>query len=176
MTLLEMKKLALAQMGEDTGDAELVEFGSLLNAYINEAYMQVCRHKKQKLAEEMVNFANGKAQLADLEKQATVILSISDEGETKVSFDVQADFIFIPDGAEGDFLVQYLYLPEKLTEDDDKPDLAENDCVLLCDFATYRMLSLGNPTRQKRAEFFLMRYLTGYSDQKAKQTHLVNKY
>ena len=176
MTLLEMKTLALAQMGEDAGEAELAEYGLLLSAYINEAYMQVCRHKKQKLAEDTLTFVNGKAQIADLSKQATVILSLSDESETKAAFDVQADFIFIPNGAAGEFLVQYLYLPEKLTEDDDKPELAENDCVLLCDFATYRLLSLGNPTRQKRAEFFLMRYLTGYSDQKAKQTHLVNKY
>ena len=176
MTLLDLEKLVLAQMGEDAGAEELAEYGDLLCTYINEAYMQVCRHKKQKFTEQSLSFTQGRAQTFELEKEATVILSISDENGTKLAFDVLADTIFLPGKLNGDYTVQYLYLPEKLTEVTDSPDLVEQDCVLLADFATYRALSLGNPTRQKRAEFFLMRYLSGYSDQKAKQTHLTNKY
>lgn len=176
MTLLDIKKLALAQMGEDTGEAELGEYGALLCAYINEAYMQVCRHKKQKFAEQALAFAEGRAEVAALTNQATVILSIADENGGKMAFEVLADMIFLPGELTGTYTVQYLYLPGKLSEDTESPDLAEQDCGLLADFATYRALSLGNPTRQKRAEFFLMRYLSGYSDQKAKQTQLTNKY
>ncbi len=176
MTLLDMKKLALAQMGEDTGAEELDEYGELLKAYINEAYMQVCRHKKQKFNEETLEFTDGRAPLSGLAKQATVILSVADENDSKLSFDVLADRVFLSGGVSGTYTVQYLYLPGTLETDSDEPDLPDQDCMLLTDFATYRTLSLGNPTRQKRAEFFLMRYLSGYSDQKAKQTHLTNKY
>ncbi len=176
MTLLEMKKLALAQMGEDTGEDELAEYGELLSAYLNEAYMQICRHKKHKFAEETLTFEDGRAPLGSLTKQATAIISVADDNGSKLSFDVLADWIFLSGEVSGAYIVQYLYLPEKLADDGDSPDLADSDCMLLTDFATYRALSLGNPTRQKRAEFFLMRYLSGYADQKAKQTHLVNKY
>ena len=176
MTLLDMKKLVLAQMGEDAGQDEMDEYGELLGAYINEAYMQICRHKKQKFAEQTLSFSEGRTALSNLTWQATVILSVTDDNDANLAFDVLADMIFLSGGASGIYTVQYLYLPERLSLDTDSPDLREQDCMLLCDFATYRALSLGNPTRQKRAEFFLMRYLSGYSDQKAKQMHLVNKY
>jgi len=176
MTLIDIKKLALAQMGEEADDAALDEWGVLLNAYINEAYMQICRHKKQKFAEQTLGFNEGRLPISDLEREATVILDVTDSQGAKMAFDVLADIIFLADKRTQDGKVQYLYLPQKLMQDTDAPDLAEQDCALLADFATYRALSLGNPTRQKRADFFLMRYLTGYSDNKAKQTHLVNKY
>ena len=176
MTLLDIKKLALAQMGEETDEEALEEFGVLLNAYINEAYMQICRHKKQKFAEQSIGFAEGRLPISTLEEEATVILDVTDGQGAKMPFDVLADIIFLADKRSQNCKVQYLYLPQKLVQDADTPDLAEQDCALLADFATYRALSLGNPTRQKRADFFLMRYLTGYSDNKAKQTHLVNKY
>ncbi|MEX1308687.1 MAG: hypothetical protein AB1Z19_09175, partial [Eubacteriales bacterium] len=138
MTLLDMKKLVLAQMGEDTGQPELDEYGELIGAYINEAYMQVCRHKKQKFAEQTLSFAEGRALLSTLTQQAIVILSVTDENDAKLAFDVLADMIFLPGDISGTYTVQYLYLPERLTQDTDTPDLAEQDCMLLCDFATYR--------------------------------------
>jgi len=176
MTLLDIIKLTLSQMGEDSGTSEIEEYGSLLTAYINEAYMEICGEKKQKYHEENITFSDSRADISSLTKEAAVILGVKDENSSPVYFEIVADKIFVVGAESGDYTVEYLYLPERLSEDTDQPDIAERECYLLADFATYRGLSLGNPSRQKRAEFFLMRYLSGYSALGPRKSRIVNKY
>lgn len=176
MTLIDIVKLSLSQMGEDTGTSEIDEYGMLLIAYINEAYMEICREKKQKYFRENLDFSDFRADISSLSEDVFSILDIKSESGAKICFEIIGDKIFLIGNEEGEFIVEYLYLPERLSEDTDEPDLTERECYLLADFATYRGLALGSPSRQKRAEFFLMRYLSGYSSLGQRRNHIVNKY
>jgi len=176
MTLLDMEKLALLQMGEDTDAAALAEYGTVLCAYINEAYMDICRNKKQKYAEEVLSFTDARAALDGLTRDVVTVLNVQSEDSVAMSFEVLADKLFLNGGEDGDYTVCYLYLPTRLADDTDTPDVPEQDCHLMADYATYRALALGNPARQKRAEFFLMRYLSGYAALNVGKTSIINKY
>jgi hypothetical protein len=176
MTLIDIVKLALSQMGEDTGVSETDEYGTLLTAYINEAYLEICREKKHKFSTETLAFLEGRADISSLSKDAVSILEIKSDFGAKVYFEIVADKIFLIGSEDSDYTVEYLYLPERLSEDTDEPDIKESECYLLADFATYRGLSLGSPSRQKRAEFFLMRYLSGYSSLGTRRNKIVNKF
>ena len=86
MTLIDIMKLTLSQMGEDPGAGEISEFRTLLTAYINEAYQAICRDKKQKYHEESIAFSDGRAQVDGLSKDAIRILEIKDENGRKFRF------------------------------------------------------------------------------------------
>ncbi len=176
MTLIDIMKLTLSQMGEDPGAGEISEFRTLLTAYINEAYQAICRDKKQKYHEELITFSDGRAQVDGLSKDAIRILEIKDENGCKIPFQVAADQIFISPAADGAYIAAYLYLPERLASDKDEPDLPERECYLLADYAAYRGLGLGGKDRQKRGEFFLMRYLSGLNALGSRQSQITNKF
>lgn len=176
MTLIHMIKLALAQMGEDSGANEIDEFRTLLTAYINEAYMEICQEKKQKFRQEGLLFSNGRAAISALARDAVRVLEVKNESECPLCFEVAADQIFIDHQDDVSCVVSYLYLPPLLSSDLDEPDMTERECHLLVDYATYRGLGLGDKDRQKRAEFFLMRYLSGYSALGSRHTRILNKY
>ena len=176
MTLINIMKLTLSQMGEDPGAAEISEYRTLLTAYINEAYQSICRDKKQKYTEDVMGFSDGRASLSSFNKEVFRIISIIDENGSKLPFQVAADQVFITPVSDGTCTVAYLYLPERLASDKDEPDLTDSDCYLLADYAAYRGLSLGGKDRQKRGEFFLMRYLSGLNALGNHQTQISNKF
>jgi len=176
MTLINMIKRVLLQMGEDAGANEVSEYRALITDYINEAYLEICREKKQKYRQETIEFSNGRISMSQLANDVVRIIEILDINDCMVPFEVVADQIFINEIENKVYKVSYLYLPVRIILDGDIPDISESECNLLVDFATYRGLGLGDKDRQKRAEFFLMRYLSGYSALGARHGRMTNKY
>ena len=157
MTLGQIMRFALLQLGEDEADIE--EYADLFRMYANEAYTELLqRYMKPK---ETITLRTDEAGCAFLDGYGIrhIVSARRKTDRAMIPFVVSDDGAQIKTGVRGGEveLICEVECP-MLREDTDEPKLPEYAHAALVEYICYRHLNNGNLAKQSRAQAHLNRY------------------
>lgn len=159
MNALELIKLTLSNMNEDTDDTTVSEYREKALQAINQGYAEVARSRFRPAVTEEVALTNGKFALGLLQQKCMRVDAVASTQGVPLFFTINAESVATVLTDEPSVQVAYRYMPEPLAEDTDIPLFPDDQHACLADYAAYRLLGTGSRARQLRGDFFLTAYL-----------------
>lgn len=158
MDVGRLKRAVLLNMNEKCDENTLLEYGDEILEYINQAYLQVMTTKVKPVKTVSCKSENNRIAKCDIGGDFFEINRITDKYGMEKRYSFNGEYLFLDDG---EYEVEYVYVPESLDEDRDVPQMDIGFHYILSDYATYRMFLKGSKARQARGDAFLSSYLNG---------------
>lgn len=158
MKVYDLVRNVLRNMNENTDSETVSMYYDEILMYLNMGYKEVLMTKVKPTKSVLVTSNNGKIDLSDVGEDIFEISRVIDVYGLDVRYSFNNKYIFCPDG---EYMVEYVYMPKDLESDDDEPIINSNYHYILSDYATYRMFLRGSTQRQKRGDAFYNSYYSG---------------
>lgn len=159
MTLRQIIILTLNNINEDTDDLTVEEYRDSVVRAVNEAYSDICARRYQPRRRVNITIPDdGNIDATSLPADYLQICSIESKDRQPLTFSPRGKSIRVY-GYSGSGVLEYIYLPERLSLDIDRPILREKDHYCLADYAAWRQLATGSAARQARGQVFYENYL-----------------
>lgn len=147
----------MEQCGLDVDDRE--EYRKRLLLYVNDGYMRLMLDRYKPWVEEDVEVSGETVDWKSLSRHPVKIAQAMQNTRTLSSVlreDIRT--VEIPQAEDGFVKLRYYYRPQKLEYDADEPRLPDWAHGALADWATWKMLSGGNQSKQIRAQAFRLTF------------------
>lgn len=158
MTLAQIYRLALRQLGEDPAD--IAEYTDLFAVYVNQGYqIAVNQYLKPKEVIPMRTDDKGDAYIDGM--GIVRIIALKDENGQEVYTQMSEDGTTLrTDRKKADLTAVCVVSYPEMAADTDEPRLPKSAHAALADYICYKYLSTGNMAKQSRAQHFRSEFYT----------------
>ena len=158
MTLAQIYRLALRQLGEDPADVS--EYSDLFAVYANQGYkIAVEQYVKPKETMLLRTDDSGDAYIDGMD--IVRVISLKDESGQEVYAQMREDGTALhTQRRNADLTAVCVVSYPELEEDTDEPRLPKSAHAALADYICYKYLSTGNMAKQSRAQHFRSEFYT----------------
>ncbi|MDO4567751.1 MAG: hypothetical protein Q4B99_02195 [Clostridia bacterium] len=156
MTLSEIIKSALSQLGMPTDAAAVALHGDRLKGYANDAVQDIAAAVKPSRCE-YAAASEGRIDLSGLERACVKLTSVRQDGR-ELEFCAGGDDSVLV-AASGECELRYVYAPAELKADGDAPELPEHTHWLIPLYVVARERMAADTANQQGAEPYMNVYL-----------------
>lgn len=175
MTVLEIIKTTLSNLGEDTDSASVDEFSKDIIMYINDA-QRVLSLKFPVVTDIRLAAKNGFIPFQDFKNQIIKILCICNDEERKMFFEIRTEGVYIKGAKDEEFNISYTTPVKPLSSHSDIPALPCHTHNALADYATYRLLIRGGGESQGKAQAYYANFMAVCNNGNVAFNSIMNKY
>lgn len=154
MTALEIIRLTLDNINEDTDEQTVEEYRETILRWVNDAYLDICARRYQPRKVAQVTVADGGAiPASQLPNDLVRICAIRGSNGGPLVYTPKGSLVKVY-GYSGVAELEYVYRPAELVQDADTPILPLTAHTCLADYAAWRLLATGSSARQARGAVF----------------------
>lgn len=159
MTLANIIRRALIELGRGTDAQSTEAFREKLTLFANDAVQDLCEYLELRRTDE-VEAKDGVFIVSDLPYGCLKVVDVRQNGNA-ITFTQGSNSEKIAVTADGNIEVEYRYAPQELKDDIDVPSIPEHLHRLIVSYVVHREHMTADPTMQRRSDAFYRLYEEG---------------
>ena len=159
MTLVNIISQALIEVGRTTDAQQMAAWKDKFTVFVNDGIRDLAEYLHLRMTD-TVSAADGKIDIGDLSHSCVKVVAVRQNG-SDVTFQTSGSSNAIEVTGNGEYEVEYRYIPKEVQNNSDQPAIPEHLHHLLVTYVVYREHMTASPTMQRRSDAFFQTYERG---------------